>query len=73
MPVSGGNIWSFECKILEGYIVTSQRSYYPKARTKSPEEAVQILKEDTSATVWVPLYGMNQKNVVTLWYDTKNR
>ncbi len=73
MPIAGGNIWSFECKIIDGYMVTSTRSYYPRKGTHSPEEAVKILKEDSYKVVWVPLYGMNQKKVVDLWDNIKNK
>ena len=71
MPVAGGMIWGFSCSIIhvggQSYLVTGERSYYPKEKVFLPVEVVEKLKEDPSRTVWCRLLGTNNKEVIELW------
>lgn len=71
MAIAGGMIWAFSCKIIEvdgqSYLVTGERTYYPKENVFDPGDVVEFLKQDPSSVVWCRLLGTNNKDVKELW------
>lgn len=75
MAVAGSMVWAFSCKILEeegqSYLVTGERSYYPKDNVMDPKEVVEVLMAFPDQVVWCRLLGTNNKDVKAMWDNRK--
>ena len=71
IAVAGKMIWAFSCKLIDvdgqSYLVTGERSHYPKDDVMDPKEVVEVLKAFPDQVVWCRLLGTNNKDVKDMW------